>query len=68
MPELQIMADAGNVAMDMGQFKFLDREDPFDGMHPSLHRIGRLNLNYGLYEVRNFRQLLRSEAASERAL
>jgi glyoxylase-like metal-dependent hydrolase (beta-lactamase superfamily II) len=48
---LQIMADAGNVALDMAQFKFLDQEEPFDSIHPSLHRIGRLNNNYGLYEV-----------------
>jgi alkyl sulfatase BDS1-like metallo-beta-lactamase superfamily hydrolase len=50
-PELQIMADAGNVALDMAQFKFLDQEEPFDSIHPSLHRIGRLNNNYGLYQV-----------------
>ena len=51
LPDLQIMADAGNVALDMAQFKFLDQEEPFDSIHPSLHRIGRLNNNYGLYEV-----------------
>ena len=51
MPDLQIMADAGNVALDMAKFKFLDQEEPFDSIHPSLHRIGRLNNNYGLYEV-----------------
>jgi alkyl sulfatase BDS1-like metallo-beta-lactamase superfamily hydrolase len=50
-PDLQIMADAGNVALDMAQFKFLDQEEPFDSIHPSLHRIGRLNNNYGLYQV-----------------
>ena len=51
MPEPQIMADAGNVAMDMARFRFLEQKEPFDSIHPSLHRIGRLNLNYGLYEV-----------------
>jgi alkyl sulfatase BDS1-like metallo-beta-lactamase superfamily hydrolase len=50
-PELQIMADTGNVALDMAKFKFLDQREPFDSIHPSLHRIGRLNNNYGLYQV-----------------
>jgi alkyl sulfatase BDS1-like metallo-beta-lactamase superfamily hydrolase len=49
--DLRIMADAGNVALDMGQFKFLDQAEPFDSVHPSLHRIGRLNNNFGLYRV-----------------
>lgn len=49
--DLRIMANAGNVALDMAQFKFLDQEEPFDSVHPSLHRIGRLNNNYGLYRV-----------------
>lgn len=51
MPDLKIMADAGHVALDMAQFKFLDQKEPFDSIHPSLHRIGRLNNNYGLYQV-----------------
>jgi alkyl sulfatase BDS1-like metallo-beta-lactamase superfamily hydrolase len=51
MPDLQIMADAGNVALDMAQFKFLDQDAPFDSVHPSLQRIARLNNNFGLYEV-----------------
>lgn len=50
-PGMQIMADAGNVAVDMAAFQFLDQEAPFDSVHPSLQRIGRLNNNYGLYEV-----------------
>jgi alkyl sulfatase BDS1-like metallo-beta-lactamase superfamily hydrolase len=50
-PSLQIMADAGNVAVDMEAFQFLDQEAPFDSIHPSLQRIGRLNNNFGLYEV-----------------
>jgi alkyl sulfatase BDS1-like metallo-beta-lactamase superfamily hydrolase len=50
-PDLRIMADAGNVALDMAQFAFLDQEAPFDSIHPSLQRIGRLNNNFGLYEV-----------------
>lgn len=51
MPEMKIMADAGHVAWDMERFQFLDRQDSFDSIHPSLHRISRLNNNYGLYEV-----------------
>ncbi len=51
MKKLQIMADAGNVAWDMARFQFLDRQDSFDSIHPSLLRQARLNNNYGLYEV-----------------
>jgi alkyl sulfatase BDS1-like metallo-beta-lactamase superfamily hydrolase len=51
MPDLKIMADAGHVAWDMERFQFLDQQDEFDSIHPSLHRISRLNNNYGLYEV-----------------
>ncbi|MDP2355723.1 MAG: alkyl sulfatase dimerization domain-containing protein [Beijerinckiaceae bacterium] len=51
MPDMKIMADAGHVAWDMERFQFLDKQDSFDSIHPSLHRISRLNNNYGLYEV-----------------
>ncbi|MCP5518001.1 MAG: MBL fold metallo-hydrolase [Verrucomicrobiales bacterium] len=51
MTERKVMADAGNVAWDMDPFNFLDEQDELDSVHPSLHRIGRLNNNYGLYEV-----------------
>ena len=51
MKKLQIMADAGNVAWDMARFQFLDRQDNFDSIHPSLLRQAKLNNNYGLYEV-----------------
>jgi alkyl sulfatase BDS1-like metallo-beta-lactamase superfamily hydrolase len=51
MPDMKIMADAGNVAWDMESFQFLNRQEPFDSIHPSLHRIGQLNNSYGLYEV-----------------
>jgi alkyl sulfatase BDS1-like metallo-beta-lactamase superfamily hydrolase len=51
MPDRQIRADAGHVAWDMDRLSFLDQQDSFDSIHPSLHRIGRLNNNYGLYEV-----------------
>ena len=51
MKELKIPNDAGGVAWDMTQFQFLDQQDEFDSVHPSMHRIGKLNNNYGLYEV-----------------
>lgn len=51
MTEMTIAADAGHVAWDMQRFQFLDQQDEFDSIHPSLHRISRLNNNYGLYEV-----------------
>ena len=51
MKEMQIKADAGNVAWDMEKFQFLDQQEEFDSIHPSLHRIAKLNNNYGLYEV-----------------
>jgi alkyl sulfatase BDS1-like metallo-beta-lactamase superfamily hydrolase len=51
MKQMQIKADAGNVAWDMERFQFLTTQDDFDSIHPSLHRQGVLNNNYGLYEV-----------------
>ncbi|MEQ1942952.1 alkyl sulfatase dimerization domain-containing protein [Mesorhizobium sp. VNQ89] len=51
MTEMTIPADAGHVAWDMERFLFLDQQEKFDSIHPSLHRISRLNNNYGLYEV-----------------
>ena len=45
------MADAGHVAWDMERFQFLDQQEEFDSIHPSLHRQSVLNNNYGLYEV-----------------
>src|SRR4051794_23218900 len=48
---MTIPADAGHIAWDMKRFQFLDQQDEFDSIHPSLHRISRLNNNYGLYEV-----------------
>lgn len=47
----QIKNDQGGIAWDMNQFEFLDKQKDFDTIHPSLHRIARLNNNYGLYEV-----------------
>jgi alkyl sulfatase BDS1-like metallo-beta-lactamase superfamily hydrolase len=51
MRQMTIKADSGHVAWDMERFQFLDQQDSFDSIHPSLHRISRLNNNYGLYEV-----------------
>ncbi|HEY6860641.1 MAG TPA: alkyl sulfatase dimerization domain-containing protein [Pseudolabrys sp.] len=49
--DLKIMADSGHVAWDMERFQFLDKQDDFDSIHPSLLRQSKLNNNYGLYEV-----------------
>jgi alkyl sulfatase BDS1-like metallo-beta-lactamase superfamily hydrolase len=51
MQDLKIMADAGHVAWDMERFQFLDKQEDFDSIHPSLLRQSKLNNNYGLYEV-----------------
>jgi alkyl sulfatase BDS1-like metallo-beta-lactamase superfamily hydrolase len=51
MKQRQIKAAGGHVAWDMDQFKFIDEQDEFDSVHASLHRIAKLNQNYGLYEV-----------------
>jgi linear primary-alkylsulfatase len=47
----QIMADAGNVAWDIGRYDWLLEGQDFDSIHPSLQRQAMLNMNYGLYEV-----------------
>ena len=51
MKDLKIMADAGHVAWDMERFQFLEKQDDFDSIHPSLLRQSVFNNNYGLYEV-----------------
>ncbi|MEZ9539073.1 alkyl/aryl-sulfatase [Shewanella sp. 10N.286.51.B8] len=46
------MAEAGNVAWDMGSYEWLLNEgENFDTIHPSLQRQAVLNMAYGLYEV-----------------
>jgi alkyl sulfatase BDS1-like metallo-beta-lactamase superfamily hydrolase len=47
----QIMADAGNVAWDMGSYEFLLKGEDFESINPSLQRQAILNMGYGLYEV-----------------
>lgn len=50
-PYDKIMADAGNVAWDMGSYQFLLQGKDFTSVHPSLLRQAVLNMAYGLYEV-----------------
>jgi alkyl sulfatase BDS1-like metallo-beta-lactamase superfamily hydrolase len=50
-PYKKIMADAGNVAWDMGSYDFLLQGKTFDSINPSLQRQAVLNMAYGLYEV-----------------
>lgn len=50
-PYKQIMADAGNVAWDMGSYEFLLQGKDFESINPSLQRQAILNMAYGLYEV-----------------
>jgi alkyl sulfatase BDS1-like metallo-beta-lactamase superfamily hydrolase len=48
----KIMADAGTVAWNIGNYDFLLEEGKdFKSIHPSLQRQAILNMNYGLYEV-----------------
>jgi alkyl sulfatase BDS1-like metallo-beta-lactamase superfamily hydrolase len=50
-PYKKIMADAGNVAWDMGSYQWLLQGQDFPSIHPSLQRQAVLNMAYGLYEV-----------------
>ncbi|WP_258423699.1 alkyl/aryl-sulfatase [Aquiflexum gelatinilyticum] len=47
----QIMADQGHVTWDMDAYNFIDEQEQYSSIHPSLHRMAKLNQNYGLYEV-----------------
>lgn len=48
----KIMAEAGTVAWNIGQYDFLLEEGKdFKSIHPSLQRQAILNMHYGLYEV-----------------
>ncbi|MCH7567586.1 MAG: MBL fold metallo-hydrolase, partial [Nitrospirae bacterium] len=49
---MQIQAKAGHVAWDLGSYSFLDSDEDFDSIHPSLQRQSKLNqISFGLYEV-----------------
>src|SRR5512135_2246126 len=50
-PYKKIMADAGNVAWDMGSYQWLLSGQYFPSIHPSLQRQAVLNMAYVLYEV-----------------
>ena len=50
-PYRKIMADAGNVAWNIGSYGFLLQGKSFDSINPSLQRQAILNMAYGLYEV-----------------
>lgn len=50
-PYKKIMAEAVNVAWDMGSYEFLLQGKDFDSINPSLQRQAILNMAYGLYEV-----------------
>jgi alkyl sulfatase BDS1-like metallo-beta-lactamase superfamily hydrolase len=47
----QIMAEAGNVAWDIGSYEWLLQGEDFASIHPSLQRQAILNMGYGLFEV-----------------
>ena len=51
MKNRKITTPEGRVVWNMEQFDFIDDKDEYDSVHPSLHRIAKLNMNYGLYEV-----------------
>ena len=50
-PYKQIMADAGQVAWDMGSYQWLLQNKDFQSILLSLQRQAVLNMAYGLYEV-----------------
>ena len=47
----RIMAEAGNVAWNMGSYNFLLEGKDYDSINPSLQRQAVLNMAFGLYEV-----------------
>ncbi|MHC8406840.1 alkyl/aryl-sulfatase [Pseudomonas sp. TMB3-21] len=47
----KIMAEAGNVAWNMGSYDFLLEGKDYDSINPSLQRQALLNTAFGLYEV-----------------
>ena len=49
MKDLKIIDDNGGVVWNMQQFQFIDQKDEFDSIHPSMHRIAKLNMNRRLF-------------------
>jgi alkyl sulfatase BDS1-like metallo-beta-lactamase superfamily hydrolase len=47
----QIKNDAGRVIWDYERYEFLLTNQDFQSIHPSLQRIAKLNMGYGLYKV-----------------
>lgn len=47
----QIKNADGRVVWDIGRYDFLLKNQEFQTIHPSLQRIGTLNMGYGLYKV-----------------
>lgn len=53
-PDRLVIKNAeGKVAWELGGYDFLLEGKDFDSIHPSLQRQATLNMNYGLYEVRD---------------
>jgi len=46
-----IMADAGQVAWDLESYDWMEEQDEYNSIHPSLWRQSKLNMRTGLYEV-----------------
>ncbi len=56
-----IMADAGHVAWDLESYDWMEEQEEYNSIHPSLWRQSKLNMktglfkvNPGIYQVRNF--------------
>lgn len=52
-PNLQITDNAGRIIWSMKDYSFLSREQAPDTVNPSLWRQAQLNMNYGLYNVKD---------------
>jgi alkyl sulfatase BDS1-like metallo-beta-lactamase superfamily hydrolase len=51
-PDFKQIKDAeGRVIWDYGRYEFLLKGSDFKSIHPSLERIAKLNMGYGLYKV-----------------
>jgi len=47
----QIKNEEGRVVWDIGRYDFLLQDQDYKTIHPSLQRIARLNMSFGLYKV-----------------